>query len=399
MMLTKKNSSKQQRRDAAIKQLQSKLSRMNITTTNKQPKKKKVVKAMERNSYAMCRLRPLQSMGRTEGIPDGSSARRLLIDHRNFTTITFGSTGIVTIALTPSIPSPIWVYPIDVTTLINGTAMTANTGFGFWFPVPVSEWMQQAITYNNLQGNFDEVNPLYASAKFRLVTAGWAISYTGTSLTDSGVMRITSSSVSLGPPTPNMDTFTVVSSTSGTNTTYSTGQVMVRDINGLPQAPLAIPNTTFFSSDSKVIPLKRGAHGVLRHVNNTYPYQILYGDATFIGSAAEERNSFLANQIPTPTIVASSGVCQGFDETWDTTFVTITGGTAGQSFVLDTMYCIEYCPSYASNTYSLTKQGPPSSLALLQSVENRARSLPLAEIGSALKTAVEIGSTVASVML
>jgi hypothetical protein len=396
-MLTKKNSTKQQRRELAEKQLSSKVNKMRISP----PKRRKRVArklattsnktSLMRNVYAMCRLRPFSTMGRSTGIPDSTNTRRLLLDHRMTNTFTFGTSGALNFAFVPSVPAPIWFYPNDSSFLINGNNYPNNVASTFFIPIHMPEWWNQAITYPDAAGDLDTVQTLFDSDKFRIVTAGWSIEYVGTTLTDSGHMVVTAFNQTLSASNFNPTTFNLYSYNSGTNTAYSANQVLIRPTNA------DVPALWFngaLAYDSVSVPLRKGASGVLRHSGATYEYRSLSRNQQFVASSYDTRNSMIMQAIPTPTIVADSGLVLGYDEGWDVTAISITGGTSGQSIIVDTIYCIEYCPTVASTSYSLARAGPKEQPGLLKSVDRAAQDLPLASIGSAIKTAISVGSVV-----
>jgi hypothetical protein len=395
-ILTKANSTKQQRRDQARQQTQ--------------PKRKKVVKARKmksvnsgtqnlmKNAYAMCRLSPFKSMGRSTGIPDGTNCRRLLIDHRMVTTFTVGTSGAFFFAITPAVPAPLWVANTDATLSINGTSYSFNVGAGVALPVCLPEWQNQAISHFNTAGNYDDISALYGAGKFRVVTVGWQLRYLGTTLNDSGLVQVRTSSLTLQEPVPNMSTFEVYSANSSTNLNYSSGQVFVRNLEGSQ-----FTATNFQSSmayDTLNIPLRQGCSGVLRHSGAEYEYQPLMGSLCYVGSIGNNFISQLLGIANPPTSAYQAGCVQGFDNNWDSTMICVTGATAGQSVMLDMLFCVEYVPQPTSSVYSLAKQGPKDSPGLMRRVEQAAQDLPIASSGLAdvLSTAATVGKAVMALM-
>lgn len=401
-MLTKKNSSKQQRRNQALNQLERKFSKLTPNTKPKQQRKKRKRNNNKNkkiagsgysnfnNAYAMCRLRPFDSMGRNTGIPDGSNVRRILIDHRLTTTFTFGSTGTINFVIAPAIPSPVWVQCLDTGMTINGTSYNTNLGSQFFIPIVLTEWQNQSIAYNATAEVFNDVSLLYGAGKFRVVTIGWRVMNMGTSLTDSGLISINTSGLTLDEPIPNPATFSLYSSTSGTNTNFGANQVFIRELNSY--ALNSINLSGFTSSETVNVPLKEGASGLLRHSANDYLYAKLHGNECFITQDSFPLQSILEQTIPVPTSVAGSGVCQGYDEGWDPTLISVRAGAANSSFMLDLVMCVEYVPQINSSVYSLAKQGPPENKALMQKVDNVAKTEPLA---TPMKTLVDTVSTMA----
>lgn len=355
--------------------------------------------------YVVCRLNPFASKGST-GIPDGMQIRKLVVDHRQTNTITFGSTGSVGIMFTPALPSCVWVRHYDATTIVNGVPTTTNFGFGTLIPIPTAEWAGQPLTYLNAAGQFDDVTPLYSAAKARIVSGAWQIMYLGTSLTDSGMIRANVGSFTVDTPIPNVGNFTVSNWAGAGTTTYATSQVFVRPVT-------AVVNDTSFASsantyDTTIGRLSRGAHGLLKHSGKDYEFKEVYPNVTYLARQGVETSSLLLNQSTTPLTVGVSAVCQFFDNDWDTTFISVTGGTPGQSFAIDSVLCVEYAPMPTSSVYALAKHGRtnlPALKAADAGVDKMPTSSPgsfpsmIANTASTLSTIVEVASAVGTLIV
>jgi hypothetical protein len=306
----------------------------------------------------------------------------------------------------PALPSCVWVRSFDATTLINGVATTAGFGGAFLVPIPVAEWVNQPISYLNVAGQFDDVTPLYAAARARIVSAAWQIMYLGTTLTDSGMVRVNTAAFTVDNPVPNPANFAVTNWTAAGNTTYALGQVFVRPVTA------AVDATSFTTSantmDTTLTRLSRGAHGLMKHAGKDYEFKEVLPNTTFLARQGQEVQSLLLNVSSTPTTVANSGCCQFFDNDWDSTFITITGGTPGQGFMLDSILCVEYQPMPNSSVYALAKHGR-NNPAALRAAEAGADKMPnsspgafsstFANAASTMSTIVEVASAVGSIVL
>lgn len=352
-----------------------------------------------RTAYSMCRLYPFRSMGASTGIPDGSTNKRLLVDHRMQVSITAGDTGTACLAVLPCLPSPVWVLANDPTLLINGAAIANNTGplATCLLPVCLPEWTALPVNHFATAGNFDNAVSLYGSSKFRLVTAGWDLQYLGTTLNDSGQITVNSTAVTVNEIGPNPATFSVYSSNSGTNTNYSAGQILIAEFNG----PVMNSNTWSKSlgAESRIMPLRKGAHGLLRHANADYSYQAMLSNLQFLTNPTVEGISLLLQSSGgvTPATAGVSGQVNGFDNNWESTIIRVSGMQTGQSFVLDLVFCVEYVPSPTGGVFSLAKPGPPENLSEIHKADRVAKSMPVAEPGSALTAVVNIAKTAAAV--
>nr|QDH88624.1 MAG: hypothetical protein H4Bulk4623_000002 [Riboviria sp.] len=353
--------------------------------------------------YMMCRIAPLASMGRSNGIPDGSEVRRILVDHRKTSTFTFGSSGIFDIAITPCIPSCVWWRPdlLDNTATVNGRLRNYNTTTYNFCPINLTEWENQPCNYYNSAPNYNNCVSLYNSQRFRIVSVGWAVTFVGAPLNASGFVQCTPAKLTITNPENMPTTFAWYSHGSGTNTNYNADQLMVRYLDTLP-------NFQAQNNFTKTFALTRGCHGILHHEGQEFEFVNMYqwhspiALANIATAGGSEAISLVMNYTPSPSSIANSASCNGFDDKWDSTLIRVTGGTAGQSFILDTLYCIEYCPGAGDSTYPLAKSSPPENKTLLAKTRQAADSLPVATpgdvsvasvAGAAMKTMVPIISS------
>lgn len=397
--LTKANSTKAQRRaqqqaNLSLKQQQP---QRNPQRQQPQPRRRSNRRPNTKASdpYVICRLNPFASKG-SSGIPDGSQVRKLVVDHRLTVTVTFGSTGTVGLMFVPALPSPIWVRHFDATTQINGVATSNLSNTDLLIPVPVSEWGSQPLTYHNTAGQYDDTAPLYTAARARIVSGAWQIMYLGTTLTDSGVVRVNTAAFGVGTALPNVAPFGVHSWSTATTTSYSVDQVLVRPVT------TEIDATSFTTSantyDTTLTRLSRGCHGLLKHAGKDYEFKEVAANTTFLMTQNNENYSMLCNKVITPTTVSNSGVVQFYDNEWDATFLTISGGTNGQSFVFDCVLCVEYAPAPSSAVYSIAKHGRPTNQAALTTAETAASKQPNSQPGSFTSSMVNAASTISTVV-
>lgn len=338
-------------------------------------------KGVMNNPYAMCRLTPFRSQGKSLGIPDGTDLKRILIDHRMQNTFTIGSSGSVNIAITPALPSSIWFQtPVaDTDFKCNSLHFPVQTGNeNVMFTVMQPEWRHLPVTLNNLAGAFDDAPALYGATKSRIVTVGWSILYTGTSLNNSGLIKVNRVQLSTNTLQPNSDQFIVANSQGGANKTWEHDQLQIRKLEVKP---------AFYSSntfDTKTFPLRAGCNGVLKHSADEYEWVTVSNDLSFISTPFREKYSFLVHndQGSESTAIHWPSVAS-FDNGWASTLITISGAAPGSSFVLDTLYCVEYAPSMTADVYALAKAGPDKNENLINKVSTIASKQPIAQSGDA----------------
>lgn len=333
------------------------------------------------NPYAMCRLMPFKSQGRALGIPDGTDLKRILIDHRMQNTFTIGSTGSVNIAITPALPSSIWfqTQATDLDFKCNSMNFPRQTGVdNVMFTVMQPEWRYLPITLRNAAGTFDDASSLYGATKSRIVTIGWSLLYTGTSLNNSGLVRVNRAQLSTNTLQPNSDQFAVFNSQGGSDKVWNHDQLQIRKLEVKPAFYAA---NTF---DTKTFPLKAGCHGVLKHTADEYEWATISNDLAFISAPLWEKDSFLAhNDLSSEETMIHWPQVASFDNGWSSTLLTISGATPGSSFVLDTLYCVEYAPSISADVYALAKAGPAKNESIINKVSTIAAKQPIAQPGDA----------------
>lgn len=365
----------------------------------KNSKKRRSVANPGVHPFTMCRIKPFAAMGKSDGIVDASEIRRILVDHRQNTTFTFGTSGVFHIAITPSVPTCVWANvggTGDTAAVINGALYTQNTTQAdAYVPINLNQWNAQAIANNNSSGNYNDLTPLYSASKFRIVSVGWSITFISAAINATGLINATPVQMSFTEPGPAVTGYTVLCYANSTNVNYSSNQNYISFLEQMPQFG-------FMNQFSRVFPLAGGCHGILHHQGDEYEYQKLHA-FQIIPMAAQplggenEQQSLLMYRSGVPTTVGAGGFgISGFDQKWDSTLLTITGGTQGQSFVLDLLYCIEYAPGMNDPTYPLAKASPKEQRTVLQRTRQLADQQPVAEAGG-VSTAAQILHTTAQI--
>ena len=355
--------------------------------------------------FIACRITPFTANGTASSIPDGAMQRKVMIDHRMQIPFVLGNTGAMNIAITPNIPCPIWFQsPVSDSYIANGTHWNSWTSASYnvaAFP----EWANLSIALNNTAGNYDEIQTIMDSGRARIVTAGWSVTYTGSTINNSGSLRVNTLQTSIGPSAPNAATFTVIDGAAGNLTAWSPSQVLVRTFN---------QNLSFAANnaqDTRTFALRDGAHGLLRHNCSTYDWLDLSANISFLATPANETYSLLNSdqQIVSSTKVGKVPLSSAFDTNWSATLLTISGAAPQSSFLLDVIFCIEYSPNPTNVAFALAKPAPPRNDAVVQAADRIANAMPVAEQGNAsnatlpnvlgaLSGAATIAKSVASVL-
>lgn len=355
--------------------------------------------------FARCRLTPFNAHGLLTGIPDSTDLRRILIDHRMTNTFTFGTSGTMNICITPHIPNPIWYKPsndADVTYLVNGVAHPANAFPNRYCAITIPEWLDLPVRLNNVKGSYDDADSLYSASKARIVTVGWNLTYIGSTMANKGQVVVNTQQLTLNTSVDNPNTFEVYNSLAANSEIWNEGQILTRTLNVIPSF------SGLLNDQTRQVALRVGCNGVLKHTAADYLWHDVSSNLTFITSNAygQELHGFHKhNDYGAETVDGHWPHCAFFDDGWASTTLTISGGEPGESFVLDTIYCIEYAPTAGSSVYALAKQGMPENKALLQAVDNAAKKQPVASGGSFMDTisnvtsVVKAGAAVTSMLL
>jgi len=224
---------------------------------------------------------------------------------------------------------------------------------------------------------------------------GYRIVYLGTALNNSGMISVTSTTFSSEMPVPNTGTLTVYSSQSGTNTNVGNDQVFQRLLN----APALGANFSNYTSPQTVnLSLREGLDGRLVHQGSEFEFSPLHRTMNYISFSNVNSQSILQQRTPTPNTVGASGVVCGIDEGWDTHMISISGGTTGQTFMVDLIMCVEYVPQSGSDAFPMAKGAPPKNENILTKVENYLKTKPIASTLNSLfgiaRTTAEIASAI-----
>lgn len=353
--------------------------------------------------YIMCRIAPFIANGTNSGIPDGSMQRKVMIDHRLQIPFVLGSTGSMNVAITPNIPCPVWFQTpnVDTAYIVNNLTYPHWTSSSY-NTVMFSEWYGRGVHLHDSAGAYDEVQTLMDSARARIVTAAWSITYTGTFNNNSGSLRVNSFQASALEPVPNSDSFSVFNNQTGGSKTWSQSQIFTRVMN--QNLPFLGNN----SQETRTFALREGAHGLLRHNATEYEWCDLQATISYLTQPANDKHSLLnLSNIGSESSAAHWPLSLAYDDDWSCALLTINGATPGSSFLLDVVYCVEYTPNQTDVAFALAKPAPPRNDNAIQAADRIANVQPIARTGNAsssnfsdyLKTGASVVSAVAPLIL
>lgn len=348
------------------------------------------------NPYIQCRLNPFASSNGL-GIPDDTDAKRLVVDHRQLTSFRVGNTGSINIVVAPTIPQIVWFQvptDTDTTYLVNGDHPTTHNGDDNVFhPICISQYANQLLTRYDEAGKFNSFPTYLDAMRARIVTIGYRLIYTGSTMNNSGSIMINRLGFSLQPPIPNVAAFSIFNGHGGTDLNYNPGQVMLYRLN---------ISKTFDTivSDTVRVPLRQGVQGLLKHASGDYRWCDVTDNETYIGYSTYDKAGLLTQGLDRGPDYMSQWPSISFaDDQWSPAAISIRGATEGQTFDLETVFCIEYIPNLESSAASLSKQPSKISTKSIDVAASHSKELPLAAAPSIFMTAVKTASALAPLIV
>lgn len=307
--------------------------------------------------YAKCRLDPFNSMGST-GIPDGLSARKIVIDHRSFTNINFTGSGTsFDIVILPTLPfQAVFRTPTPANVTLDGNIGSAGTINNTFVPINVPpEYMVNAL---NSPSNLTYGDNPFLSNQARIVTVGFKLTYTGPPVNASGTLL--GSSVALdwtSGSTNRLAAPTTGSWAAATDSTYSNANTLDIDVTLNNNA---VPESVFVRTD-------QGAKGVLKTLQPVSTVKPWIGESylplnaatgrTFVGIG---RNSAGASIYP--------NICF-FDNRFQSIMLSGSNMASGTGLLLEVITCVEYYPEPGSTFARLAKASPKTEPLTLRATE------------------------------
>lgn len=315
--------------------------------------------------YLRCRLDPFSSPG-ANGIPDGSSTKKIMVDHRWYTDITHDGArtwGFV-LQTFPWLPMPVGVQPLGSEPIIvNGLPITAPLPRDLrasWVPISLPPGWQAANQYS---WNTTSADP-YEASKGRLVAMGVKLIYTGPANTCSGVITCNPSDVGFGDRVLN-----------AAYREQQAGDLTLVDTVAADSAGISVDlntNPTTINPGSCEFRPEQGATFIAAHKTNDYEFKPVY-DIPLIP---------YCSQAGTPaTLLASDGTTglpprtyQGgvswFDDDWTAAQFVASGLNGDASYRVEIVMCMEYLPVVGSSYAQMAKEPPTANLRTIRAAES-----------------------------
>lgn len=349
-------------------------------------------------SYMRCRLNPFDSTG-SEGLPDGSSVRRLVKDIRVFYDVVIGTSGAVQMYVMPEIPHGIMFKDISPSTtglIVNGQSVTGpyqGVGTaGGWYAPTQADWVTWASTAATTDTLF---NP-WGATRARLVTQAARIIYTGKVVDCAGTITVLPVDLSAEETNVmNRQAVQRMTPTGATNGTFAINTVELKDwIVGNSVTTLVPGAVTLGSSEGALMVLKR---------NNI--------EAAHFQSMASPFILGELGQVATLCDVGTVGNATAlYDATFSSCFAVIRGATPGSTYRIEVVQCVEFGVGPTSPLTDFTKVPMPLNDKFIKLPEQILSNMPIAgnlsfgdKLMNAIKqygpTALSLAQGVAKIML
>lgn len=349
------------------------------TVRNNNSPKKSAVMSAEAKNYMHCRLDPFSTTGLI-GIPDLSDQPRVVVDHRLICNFTVGTSGGFNIAVMPWLPHPLLVRPLtmnDATWLYDGVHPTSNNsplGFPSYYFAPATfrEWSNQTVYRNATTADIDSIDVPYQSKRFRFVTIGARVIYTGSTMLNAGTMLVNDGSFAVETTQNNNAIFNVFTSSTSGLVTYDPDEVFVTQYTFNPEF-------TVRSNSSLNVPIKEGGFLLLKNQAPDHPWHEIRSGLNFpTWQASNDYCNVIANvadPLATGKVYAYP-IVQAEDPNFCPKLISIQGLASGTPFQLELVYCVEYAIDSSSSISSLAKQPPRADPIGVQRVDAMVRSQP-----------------------
>lgn len=324
--------------------------------------------------YAKCRLDPFNTMGGA-GIPDASSTRRIIVDHRAYCDVIFGAPGSCVLKTLPCVGIPLLIKSgstaAGVQFTLNGIGyqMGANgQNYGTsWLPAMVfSEWATQTVTTSS---GFPppSVGDPFTSSRFRIVTQAFRIYYTGQANACSGIVTVTSDPVQVDEsPSLRATDMTTVVYTAGVPaaTLFPASNYMAVRISSQS-------NPTTVLGDTVQARPETGANILIKHSASEYDWYPMRDYGTMLESGSNPATSYIATV--SGSVVGHIG---GIDSGWESVTISISGATSGSSIRVECVTCVEYEPQPNSNVARFAKPQVATSPNVIAAIDAVAKTIP-----------------------
>jgi hypothetical protein len=331
---------------------------------------------------------PYTSKGQT-AIPDGRNNKFVVVDHFVADTITCEGTAGFSIATFPFLPYTAGVIgnggPGLTNIAVNGiTFVNPNYAGNGLYPLGVpKEWSLWVAN----SGVGSALNDPYMSAGARIVSVTRRLIYMSPAQTATGIITVTPQKLSV-VQTQSINSITPGTGVYGTLTDPTGAGVFSPGIG----TSIAAVDYSFNLAATSAPPFDRSSvttrveNGVLitgKHLGEIHKLNPVFDNVAF--PCANTSLSY-NNQAIGLFTTATDGAINGggivwHDDDWESQTISVTGVINGAQFRFETIVCMEYSVAITSPVFGFSRSPTKPDLPLVQAVEKKVNSMPVARPG------------------
>jgi len=319
--------------------------------------------------YLMCRAYPFDAKP-SNGIPDGDMTKKIVIDHRAYSTVVVGASQGFAVTMVPWLPHCLLFKAQGANTGFTVGGLTPDpqsiyTNLGRW--MPMLSFPEFTSYYNQTATGPSEVLNPYSCSQFRIVTMATRITFVGVPTAASGTVTVYNDAC---PTDYSRRINNAVLTNVGVAGTIALGTVYVvnADLN-VPQPSLS--SETYVSRIDTPVMVRPKHHGPYRWVStpSTKTYCV---DSTLVSA------TLYPNICGTSTFGAEALGLLGVDSNWDPATMVFEGLTPGTSVRFESIVCVEYVPGVTSDAFRLAKTSS-NQPGVVSHTETQIQQMPIAE--------------------
>lgn len=334
--------------------------------------------------YIQCRQDPFSFGLGGSGRPDAALVPRIVVDHRDYSTLTIGTSGTCQVRLFPCLPIPLAFKPLGADFAgfaVNGTSVAAstaptttssNTG---WMPlIRLVEWATWSTTASSAALGVEVPGP-YFEVKTRIVSLGVKVYYTGAASTAAGTITVTadrSVCPDISSSSKSIDTF----NSTAAGFTSATAYFASLDFGGV--TPVLDANTITERPEHALRIIPRRLDVIAPWLDRSQIPIMLVDGVSPTNVFTKHANG----ELPATAL---------YDDLWEIPCITFTGVAPGSVYRFETAVCVEYQPMVTSTINKIAKK--PTEVVgadTLSKVEAALTKEPIATDANATPTVAKV---------
>jgi len=334
------------------------------------------------SEYASCSLDPFSTPGGVM-IPDGSTGKRIVIDHRMYMDVTpANGSNSFTFKVLPIMPCPVIFKPLVSSTgslNIGGISYTqatlgAMTDQAWIVPRIYPEYSPMLTNLPNSFATITPDPPLYDCTKARFVSIAYRVYYTGPANNASGLITVSGSSIGVNRM-GNAEAIRVWDAqTDSVSSVYPASELVTNRL-----AIGATSALNVLTSDTVMHRPEVGAYGHLKHLSPTHDFVPYYNNPLLLVSSDADFES----TSPVAYLCVNGGYFGGginlIDDGWSSQDVVITYPTTTNiSYRIEVISCVEYMINPTSSVARFAKDPPRANQSQLTKVNTALKNMPVA---------------------